>query len=57
MCQIDIEWFPFDFQSCELKFGSWTYGGFEVDLVHKDSEKQKVVNEKVEGIDGIYYGI
>lgn len=23
MCQIDVEWFPFDTQSCHLKFGSW----------------------------------
>uniref|UniRef100_A0AC35TLB6 Acetylcholine receptor subunit alpha-type unc-38 n=1 Tax=Rhabditophanes sp. KR3021 TaxID=114890 RepID=A0AC35TLB6_9BILA len=24
-CQIDITWFPFDEQTCSLKFGSWTY--------------------------------
>ena len=29
-CKIDITWFPFDDQSCELKFGSWTYTGFKV---------------------------
>ena len=28
--QIDITWFPFDDQKCELKFGSWTYTGFKV---------------------------
>lgn len=21
MCQIDVEWFPFDAQTCEMKFG------------------------------------
>lgn len=21
MCQIDVEWFPFDVQTCEMKFG------------------------------------
>lgn len=21
MCQIDVEWFPFDIQTCEMKFG------------------------------------
>lgn len=21
MCQIDVEWFPFDAQICEMKFG------------------------------------
>uniref|UniRef100_T1KZ16 Neurotransmitter-gated ion-channel ligand-binding domain-containing protein n=1 Tax=Tetranychus urticae TaxID=32264 RepID=T1KZ16_TETUR len=31
-CQIDVEWFPFDVQSCLMKFGSWTYDGHEVVL-------------------------
>ncbi|KAM9766216.1 neuronal acetylcholine receptor subunit alpha-7a isoform 2-T2 [Menidia menidia] len=31
-CHIDVRWFPFDVQRCELKFGSWTYGGFSLDL-------------------------
>ncbi|XP_041374467.1 acetylcholine receptor subunit alpha-type acr-16-like [Gigantopelta aegis] len=26
-CLIDIKWFPFDDQKCELKFGSWTHDG------------------------------
>ena len=29
-CQIDITWFPFDDQHCSIKFGSWTYNGFNV---------------------------
>ena len=29
-CQIDITWFPFDDQDCEMKFGRWTYNGFNV---------------------------
>ena len=29
-CPIDITWFPFDDQSCDMKFGSWTYNGFKV---------------------------
>ena len=29
-CPIDITWFPFDDQNCEMKFGSWTYNGFNV---------------------------
>ncbi|OAD62757.1 Neuronal acetylcholine receptor subunit alpha-7 [Eufriesea mexicana] len=28
-CKIDITWFPFDDQRCEMKFGSWTYDGFQ----------------------------
>ena len=30
LSQIDITWFPFDDQNCEMKFGSWTYNGFKV---------------------------
>ena len=31
-CGIDVEYFPFDEQECMMKFGSWTYDGFKVDL-------------------------
>ncbi|XP_054756240.1 neuronal acetylcholine receptor subunit alpha-7-like isoform X3 [Lytechinus pictus] len=31
-CPIDVSYFPFDIQECEIKFGSWTYGGFTVSL-------------------------
>ena len=31
-CKIDITWFPFDDQDCDMKFGSWTYDGYKVDL-------------------------
>ncbi|CAG2166031.1 unnamed protein product [Oppiella nova] len=31
-CKIDITWFPFDDQKCDMKFGSWTYDGFALDL-------------------------
>ena len=27
---IDVQYFPFDEQECEMKFGSWTYDGFQV---------------------------
>ena len=29
-CKIDITWFPFDTQKCKMKFGSWTYSGWQV---------------------------
>lgn len=29
-CTIDVEFFPFDEQTCGMKFGSWTYDGFQV---------------------------
>lgn len=29
-CKIDITYFPFDDQLCKMKFGSWTYDGYQV---------------------------
>ena len=29
-CEIDVEYFPFDEQTCVMKFGSWTYDGNKV---------------------------
>ena len=29
-CKVDVTYFPFDEQFCKLKFGSWTYDGFQV---------------------------
>uniref|UniRef100_A0A0N5AK20 Neur_chan_LBD domain-containing protein n=1 Tax=Syphacia muris TaxID=451379 RepID=A0A0N5AK20_9BILA len=38
-CKIDITWFPFDDQSCYLKFGSWTFHGYDLDLqIHYDED-------------------
>uniref|UniRef100_A0A914MEH0 Uncharacterized protein n=2 Tax=Meloidogyne TaxID=189290 RepID=A0A914MEH0_MELIC len=31
-CRIDVTSFPFDDQTCAMKFGSWTYSGFFTDL-------------------------
>jgi len=31
-CSIDITYFPFDIQRCYMKFGSWTYDGFQLDI-------------------------
>ncbi|CAH8604175.1 unnamed protein product [Heterobilharzia americana] len=31
-CNIDILWFPFDEQSCIMKFGSWTYYGDQINF-------------------------
>lgn len=47
-CEIDVEYFPFDEQTCLMKFGSWTYDGFKVDLRHKD---------EVEGTNLVQIGI
>ncbi|KAM4585409.1 neuronal acetylcholine receptor subunit alpha-7-like isoform 4-T4 [Odontesthes bonariensis] len=35
-CYIDVRWFPFDVQKCNLKFGSWTHNGWLLDLQMMD---------------------
>lgn len=34
-CAIDIKYFPFDDQRCNMKFGSWTYDGTKINLTSK----------------------
>lgn len=43
-CEIDVEYFPFDEQTCFMKFGSWTYDGYMVDLRHilQDQDSNKI---------------
>ncbi|XP_015177256.1 PREDICTED: acetylcholine receptor subunit beta-type acr-3-like isoform X2 [Polistes dominula] len=31
-CDIDVEFFPFDEQRCALKWASWTYDGYQIEL-------------------------
>ena len=47
--QIDITWFPFDDQECELKFGSWTYqaGALNLSLT---TEKGDISDFKKNGV-------
>uniref|UniRef100_A0A5K3FYW4 Neur_chan_memb domain-containing protein n=2 Tax=Mesocestoides corti TaxID=53468 RepID=A0A5K3FYW4_MESCO len=33
-CRIDMEYFPYDEQTCSMRFGSWTYDGSKVELRH-----------------------
>lgn len=37
-CNVDVRWFPFDIQKCKLKFGSWTYDGWLLDLQMIDAD-------------------
>merc|ERR1719264_296782 len=41
-CEMDVEYFPFDEQTCVMKFGSWTYDGFQVDLRHQDAGESQM---------------
>ncbi|XP_012721202.2 neuronal acetylcholine receptor subunit alpha-7 [Fundulus heteroclitus] len=37
-CNVDVKWFPFDIQRCELKFGSWTFDGWLLDIQMKEAD-------------------
>ncbi|XP_037532853.1 neuronal acetylcholine receptor subunit alpha-7-like [Nematolebias whitei] len=37
-CNVDVRWFPFDIQRCELKFGSWTFDGWLMDIQMKEAD-------------------
>lgn len=37
-CKIDPTWYPFDEQICSIKFGSWAYNGFKVNLIKQADE-------------------
>lgn len=44
-CEIDVEYFPFDEQTCVLKFGSWTYDGFQVRFDSSSTQKPLLRSE------------
>jgi hypothetical protein len=46
-CAIDVEYFPYDEQTCFMKFGSWTYDGFKV-RDQKIYKQQKMNYKKTE---------
>ena len=33
-CSINVEFFPFDDQKCDLKFLSWTYDGLRINITN-----------------------
>lgn len=42
-CEIDVEHFPFDIQTCYLRFGSWTYAGDELELKHPGNKTKNEI--------------
>ncbi|BFZ01989.1 hypothetical protein BsWGS_05027 [Bradybaena similaris] len=43
-CSIDITWFPFDDQKCDLKFGSWTHEGHLMNLTQDKPDGGDITN-------------
>ncbi|KAK2151149.1 hypothetical protein LSH36_374g03034 [Paralvinella palmiformis] len=39
-CTIDVQYFPFDEQECEMKFGSWTFNRDQVKLGYYEGKQQ-----------------
>jgi nicotinic acetylcholine receptor, invertebrate len=37
-CTIDVEYFPFDEQECDMVFGSWTFNAEQVVLAWYENE-------------------
>ncbi|XP_078699115.1 neuronal acetylcholine receptor subunit alpha-3-like [Branchiostoma floridae x Branchiostoma belcheri] len=36
-CSIDVSYFPYDEQTCNLQFGSWSFDGLRVDITNKSA--------------------
>ncbi|KAK6023327.1 hypothetical protein OSTOST_10889, partial [Ostertagia ostertagi] len=47
-CPINIEYFPYDSQSCSLKFGGWSYNGFLLDVRQLPSADSPIINREDE---------
>ncbi|CAF3155384.1 unnamed protein product [Rotaria sp. Silwood2] len=41
-CYIDVKFFPFDQQVCELRFGSWTYNQHQLNFTYYDEKERNV---------------
>ncbi|XP_074660971.1 neuronal acetylcholine receptor subunit alpha-9-like [Tubulanus polymorphus] len=44
-CSLNVRYFPFDEQKCDIKFISWTYSGYEVNIT-RDTERENIVYYK-----------
>ncbi|CAF3367972.1 unnamed protein product [Rotaria sp. Silwood1] len=42
-CRIDVKFFPFDTQECEMRFASWTYNAREVTFANYPEEQDKTI--------------
>lgn len=38
LCNLNLKYWPFDTQKCELIFGSWTYAGDQIDIMPFDNQ-------------------
>lgn len=50
LCTLNMIRWPYDTHTCELKFGSWTHHGHDIDLYHSSNEtgSREGSNEKIQ---------
>lgn len=53
-CEIDVRYFPFDQQTCFMKFGSWTYDGDQVGLNQYRYAKHSITQYTYESVLSFY---
>jgi len=41
-CTLNVKYFPFDSQDCDIQFISWTHNGEQLDIFHNDTMKTAV---------------
>ncbi|PAV91332.1 hypothetical protein WR25_21914 isoform B [Diploscapter pachys] len=56
-CSIDIEWYPYDLQTCELKFGSWSHSGEHLDIIHLRNDNVILENNNGETVWKVERGV
>lgn len=39
-CELNLRYWPFDYQTCILKVGSWTYDGYKLNLTTSEAEPE-----------------
>ncbi|KAI0985364.1 hypothetical protein GJ496_010102 [Pomphorhynchus laevis] len=45
VCHVDVKYFPFDYQECELRFSSWTYSAKQLSLSYYQNRRFITLNE------------
>ncbi len=41
-CTLDVKYFPFDSQKCNIEFISWTHDGYQLDLIYNESFENSI---------------
>ena len=42
MCRLNVRFFPYDSQICNITIGSWMYHGFEVDIWNQNIDGEEI---------------